>query len=148
MELTDVEQLIDIIKDARISELTISTGSPQTTIKLRKPAISAPLRQLRKKSLVDAGIGIGSGVATVVGAKPATSDVAVFAPMVGIFHSIDSIAAIGSSIKKGQVVGSIESMKLMNDVISGYSGIIVDVLVEDGMPVEYGQNLFVLSEMS
>ena len=62
--------------------------------------------------------------------------------MVGIFHSAGNSMTEGVAVKAGQSVGAIESMKLMNDVISECDGVIAEVLVEDGLPVEYGQPLF------
>ncbi len=61
--------------------------------------------------------------------------------MVGIFHAANDIKQVGAQISKGQVVGSIESMKLLNDVVSEVSGTVREVMVENGMPVEYGQPL-------
>ena len=62
--------------------------------------------------------------------------------MVGMFHVVDGIARVGAEVSEGQVVGSIESMKLANDIVSEVAGRVREVLVEDGMPVEYGQPLY------
>jgi biotin carboxyl carrier protein len=51
---------------------------------------------------------------------------------------------VGDMVKKGQVLCIIEAMKLMNEIESEASGKIVQVLVENGQPVEYGQPLFVV----
>ena len=64
------------------------------------------------------------------------------APMVGMFHVVDGLAEVGGIITAGQVVGSIESMKLLNDVKTQESCCLAEILVEDGMPVEYGQHLY------
>jgi len=142
MDLTEVEQLISIIRDAQVSELTISTGTPQTTIRLRKPIDQAVQRRSGAKSVKSAG---QSGVNSIPADTAQTvSAVRIAAPMVGIFHAIDNITTIGASIRAGQVVGAIESMKLMNDVLAAEDGTLTEIHVEDGMPVEYGQVLFVL----
>ena len=52
------------------------------------------------------------------------------------------IVAVGDTVKKGQVVGIVEAMKLMNEIESEYDGIVEAVLVKDGETVEYGQPLF------
>ena len=65
--------------------------------------------------------------------------------MVGIFYHAEPPLFLGAEIKAGQIIGSIESMKLMNDVVAEDSGRVTDVLVEDGAPVEYGQALFRLA---
>lgn len=66
----------------------------------------------------------------------------IIANMVGIFHIVDGIANVGVTVSKGEVVGVIESMKLMNEVKSTVAGVVRKVLVEDGTPVQYGDHLF------
>lgn len=135
MNLEEIEKLVSILRESKISELTVSADG--TTVRLRKPLIAAPAA--KKQQLVRE-----TPKATVLPMedKPEPAGQYLTAPMVGIFHSIDSVGARGNVIKAGQVVGVIESMKLMNDIISDQDGIIAEVLIEDGMPVEYGQNLF------
>lgn len=71
----------------------------------------------------------------------------VKSPMVGTFYRKSSPAAeayveIGKKVKKGDVLCIIEAMKLMNEIESEFDGEIVEILVEDGKPVEYGAPLF------
>lgn len=68
-------------------------------------------------------------------------------PMVGTFYSKSSPTSnpyveLGSEVKKGTVLCIIEAMKLMNEIESEFNGKIVEIFVEDGAPVEYGQPLF------
>ncbi|OOM79030.1 biotin carboxyl carrier protein of acetyl-CoA carboxylase [Clostridium puniceum] len=68
-------------------------------------------------------------------------------PMVGTFYSSASpesspFIEIGDTISKGKVICIIEAMKLMNEIESEYSGIVIERLVNDGDMVEYGQPLF------
>lgn len=71
----------------------------------------------------------------------------ITSPMVGTFYSSASpessaFVEIGDKVSKGKVICIIEAMKLMNEIESDYSGIIVERLVNDGDMVEYGQPLF------
>lgn len=71
----------------------------------------------------------------------------VTSPMVGTFYMKSSpnsepFVELGSTIKKGDILCIIESMKLMNEIESEYDGKIVEILVKDGEPVEYGKPLF------
>ena len=71
----------------------------------------------------------------------------VKSPLVGTFYSSPSpddapYVSVGDTVKKGQVLGIIEAMKLMNEVESEFSGQIAEILVENGEVVEYGQPLF------
>ena len=73
----------------------------------------------------------------------------VKSPIVGTFYrSAEPSAApfveIGSAVKKGQVLCIIEAMKLMNEIDSEYDGEIVNVYVETGHPVQYGERLFAI----
>ena len=68
-------------------------------------------------------------------------------PLVGTFYSSSSPGAeafvkVGDTVRKGQVLGIIEAMKLMNEIESEYDGIVEAVLVENEEVVEYGQPLF------
>ena len=71
---------------------------------------------------------------------------AVTSPMVGTFYKAPSPDArpfveVGQTISKGDVVCIVEAMKLMNEIESEFSGKVVEVCVEDGQPVEFGQVL-------
>ena len=72
-------------------------------------------------------------------------------PLVGVFKSLKNAdkgedIEIGQQIKKGEVVCVLEAMKLMNEIKSDFSGEVVQVLVNDGDAVEYGQVLFRIKE--
>ena len=71
----------------------------------------------------------------------------VTSPLVGTFYAAPSqdlppYVQVGDKVKKGQVLGIIEAMKLMNEIESDFDGEIAEIYVENGKPVEYGQKLF------
>jgi acetyl-CoA carboxylase biotin carboxyl carrier protein len=71
----------------------------------------------------------------------------ITSPMVGTFYSSASpesspFVEVGGTVSKGKVICIIEAMKLMNEIESEYSGVIVERLVNDGDMVEYGQPLY------
>ena len=68
----------------------------------------------------------------------------ITSPMVGIFRHAEPPVGVGTKVEQGTVVGIIESMKLMNDVRSKYDGVVTEIFVEGGMPVEYGYPLFAM----
>lgn len=68
-------------------------------------------------------------------------------PLVGTFYAApaedaDALVAVGDMVKKGQTLAIVEAMKLMNEIESEFDGVIEEVLVENGQPVEYNQPLF------
>ncbi len=94
--------------------------------------------------------------ATVVGpsagAEAAETEIelaVVKSPIVGTFYrspepGSSSFVEVGASVKKGQVLCIIEAMKLMNEIDSEYDGEIVNIYVESGQPVQYGERLFAI----
>ena len=98
------------------------------------------------------GAQLAAGVQLVVGTQaeavqPIDSGNVVVSPLVGIFYSASSPEAepfvkVGDRVKKGQVLGIIEAMKLMNEIESEYDGIVEAILVKNEEMVEYGQPLF------
>ena len=77
----------------------------------------------------------------------------VASPMVGTFYRAPNPTAspfveIGDVIKKGQTLCIIEAMKLMNEIEADVDGIVMDILVENAKPVEYGQKLFSIQPQS
>ena len=78
--------------------------------------------------------------------------VIVQAPMVGTFYrqpepGAEPFAGKGQQVKKGQTLCIIEAMKLMNEIESELSGEVIEVFVEDGQSVQYGDKLFAIREM-
>ena len=67
------------------------------------------------------------------------------AGMVGIYRASKSPIRSGDHVQSGAAVGNIDSMGILNPVVAETAGYVVTVLVEDGDPVEFGQELFVLS---
>ncbi len=80
-------------------------------------------------------------------APPGRSDLLdITSPMVGTFYRAsapgeDPFVEIGSSISEGQTICILEAMKLMNEIESEFNGVVVEVLVDNGTPVEFGQVL-------
>ncbi len=81
---------------------------------------------------------------------PVSDAQTVKAPLVGTFYEAPSEEAapyvqVGDQVKKGQTLGIVEAMKLMNEIESEYDGVVVEVCVKNGAMVEYGQPLFRIS---
>jgi biotin carboxyl carrier protein len=77
-------------------------------------------------------------------APPAPPTVTITAPLVGIFREAGTQLETGDRIQAGTPVGAIESMKILSPVVAPADGLVTEVLVEDGHPVEYGEPLFLL----
>lgn len=130
MDLNKIEELINVLEGSHTQELSVRKG--EFSVHIKKGRKTKQPRHTPKPALP---------AALVSNQEPTHPGEIVLAPMVGVFHEVEGALKAGAAISKGQVVGAIESMKLLNDVVSEISGVVSEVLVEDGMPVEYGQAL-------
>ena len=93
------------------------------------------------------GAASANGDASGAAGEGIGSDKVVTSPLVGVFYTAsspdaDAFVKVGDRVKKGQVLGIIEAMKLMNEIESEYDGVVEAVLVNNEDVVEYGQPLF------
>jgi len=146
MNLDLVEEIVALMGEYPVSEITVEQDG-------RRVCVRRPLGALPAAASPASAFGEASPAALVNGAggsetPPEMTPEEVrqlLAPMVGIFHHADPPLPYAAAVRPGQVIGYIESMKLMNDVVAEESGRVTDVLVEDGAPVDYGQPLFRLA---
>ena len=153
MNLKEIKELIEILKGTDISEIEIERSGVK--VRLRKGGDVTFHPTMPRMEYPPAAI-----VAPAVSETPAprveqtpelvkANEVRVTSPIVGTFYRSSSpdkppYVEIGDLVKKGQVLCIIEAMKLMNEIESEQAGKIVQILVENGQPVEYGQPLFVI----
>lgn len=145
MNIKEIRELLKLLEESDVSEFSLESAGMKLTI--RKGGFQAPAKETPLKEAV-------SQETTPETTKPAVSmeDLySVKSPMVGTFYRAPAPDAppyvqIGDTVAKGQVLCIIEAMKLMNEIESETSGEIVDILVENGHPVEYGQPLFLIRE--
>ncbi|HXY62334.1 MAG TPA: acetyl-CoA carboxylase biotin carboxyl carrier protein [Nitrospirota bacterium] len=153
MNLKEIKELIDMLKDTDISELEIERSGVK--VRLRKggdvtlhPVM--PRMEYPPAAIVAPAIAETQLPAAEKAAEPVTMNQSkVTAPIVGTFYRSSSpdkhaYVEVGDIVKKGQILCIIEAMKLMNEIESETSGRIVQILVENGQPVEYGQPLFAI----
>ena len=145
MNLDLAEKIVALLGEYPVSEIAVEMGSTRVhAVKPQAgpclPAPQFPMRDTPPELLAFDEI--------VPQSQEKNEDLRLLsAPMVGIFYHAEPPLSLGAEIKAGQMIGSIESMKLMNDVAAEESGRVVDVLVEDGAPVDYGRALFRLEAL-
>jgi len=86
-----------------------------------------------------------------VEAGPAADGVFISSPFVGTFYRSPSpesnaFVEVGQAVRKGQVVCTVEAMKLMNEIEAEADGVVAEILVQNAAHVEYGQHLFRLTK--
>lgn len=156
MNVEDVKEFIRLIHETEVNELQVETGSMKVNIRKGSP---------QEKPVVfstppaEAAAHANPGSETPEASAPVTETAAaerpanlmeVTAPMVGTFYRAPSPDAepyvdAGTRVEKGDTLCIIEAMKLMNEIEAECSGEILEILVENAEPVEYGQVLFLIT---
>lgn len=153
MDLRKLKTLIDLVAESGIAELEVTEGEDKVRIAKFSPAAlaPAPAAAFVAAPLVAAPTAPGApATATAPAAAPAEpSGHIVKSPMVGTFYRSPSPGAaafveLGQAVKAGDTLCIIEAMKLLNEIEAEVGGIVKEVLVDNGQPVEYGQPLFVI----
>ena len=152
MDLRKLKTLIDLVAESGIAELEITEGEGKVRI---------------VKFAQGGQVGVMSGVqpypvapqaappaaAPAAEAAPVPAPVpqghAVKSPMVGTFYRAPNpgspvFVEVGQTVKEGEPLCIIEAMKLLNEIEADKSGVVKEILVENGQPVEYGQPLFII----
>jgi acetyl-CoA carboxylase biotin carboxyl carrier protein len=157
-DIEDLKQLIEFLKEYQVSEFDLDRGDLKIRLKFGQPEGAVGLADLARL-LGAARPAAQTGEVPAQAANPAapTPEAAaadaglhvVKSPMVGTFYGSPSPGAgpfvsPGDLVTKGQVIGIVEAMKLMNEIESDAAGEFVKYLVSNGQPVEYGQPLFSL----
>lgn len=154
MDIKKIKAILDLVKESGIAELEITEGEEKlkiTAILAHSPSIQhqqIPLQHHNHSHLEIQHSSNEKNVSKHHNEVPKEANY-ITSPMVGTFYLASSptstpFVELGKEVKVGQVVCIIEAMKLMNQIESDKSGIITEILVKDGAPVEYGQPLFVV----
>ena len=169
MDLEQIKQILDLVREHDLSEFEIEHDGLR--LKVRKdangshvvtlPAPPAPLvlpPSTASPSSATPGPAAPMAAPTMAAAPADAADAeielaVVKSPIVGTFYRSSepgaaSFVDIGSTIKKGDVLCIIEAMKLMNEIDSEYDGEIVNIYVENGQAVQYGERLFAIKPVA
>jgi acetyl-CoA carboxylase biotin carboxyl carrier protein len=167
INVDQLKQILDLVREHDLSELEIEQEGLR--VKVRKDAAgglvvhpaggaaapaAAPAPRAAGAAAPPLPATTAAAAAAASPASPAGEEAdielaVVKSPIVGTFYrspepGAPSFVEIGTSVKKGQVLCIIEAMKLMNEIDSEYDGEIVNVYVESGQPVQYGERLFAI----
>lgn len=155
MNLNEIKQLIDIVNSSDLQETIIEEGAFKITLRKYStgtttqmiPAVPAPQAAASGTSVPAQASAIGLPAETDQPSAAASGLIDICSPIVGTFYRSASPDAapfvnVNDSIQNGDVLCIIEAMKLMNEIEAEMSGTVVEILVENGQPVEYNQLLF------
>ncbi|HYS63193.1 MAG TPA: acetyl-CoA carboxylase biotin carboxyl carrier protein [Paraburkholderia sp.] len=152
MDLRKLKTLIDLVSESGISELEVTEGEGKVRIvKNAPPVYVQPSASYAPQYAQPAPAisGEAPAAAPAIPAAAAPQGHVVTSPMVGTFYrapspGADPFVQVGDTVKEGQTICIIEAMKLLNEIESDKSGVVKEILVENGQAVEYGQPLFVV----
>jgi len=154
MDLRKLKTLIDLVGESDIAELEITEGDDKVRIVKATQAqavVAPPVTYAAAPAAVAAPATADAAPGGVEPAAPAVDEGAlVKAPMVGTFYRAPSPGAspfveVGQTVKEGEPLCIIEAMKLLNEIEADKSGVVQEILVDNGEPVEFGQPLFVIA---
>jgi len=152
MDLRKLKTLIDLVAESGVSELEVTEGEDKVRIVKNPAPIAAPLQQVYAAAPAAQAPTATSAPAAGPAAEAASAEPtghAVKSPMVGTFYrsptpGADSFVKIGDTVKEGQALCIIEAMKLLNEIESDKSGVVKEILCENGQGIEFGQALFII----
>jgi acetyl-CoA carboxylase biotin carboxyl carrier protein len=161
MDLNQLKELLELVRQHELSEFEIEHDGLR--LKVRKDGGGTIVHHVQSVAapVIAAPVAAASALPAPA-ASPVASDTpppeavdaeielaVVKSPIVGTFYRSPepgsaSFVEVGTAVKKGQVLCIIEAMKLMNEIDSEYDGEVVNVYVENGQPVQYGERLFAI----
>ena len=142
-DLDTVKKLAELVKKNDLGEITVVDGDKKITVKGRVCVSAQPAVPAQPATPAQPAAPVQTAEKAVSGGKE------VKAPIVGTFYAAPSPDAepfvkVGSQVKKGDTIFIIESMKVMSEVPSEFDGVVKEILVKSGDPVDFDQTLMVI----
>ncbi|MDC0142899.1 acetyl-CoA carboxylase biotin carboxyl carrier protein [Verrucomicrobia bacterium] len=152
MDLKDIKSIVDLMKRNALSEFEMEEGDFK--IKLKRDAVGKPRKGeamvMQEAPMVlpaAAPAALAPAALAPAAPAPAPEGTEVKSPMIGTFYrkpspDAEPFVEVGAKVGADTVVCIVEAMKVMNEIKAEVKGTIIEVLMEEGKPVEYGQALF------
>lgn len=153
MDTKELEGLVRAMRRQKVAEFSYKKDGEELTVKFEGSGV-VPVMQVAAPvvaaPVAAAPVAAPATAPAASSAAPAKDFRAIRAPIVGTFYRAASPEAapylkVGDRVRKGQVVCIIEAMKLMNQIESDVDGTVAEIVVENGQPVQFGQDLFRLT---
>lgn len=152
MDLRKLKKLIDLVEESGIAELELTEGEEKVKISRQNQIAQIPFQQPQQPQQTIPAPQPVEGIKEDKVEDTKTippKGKKINSPMVGTFYRASSPDAppfidIGSTVKKGDTLCIIEAMKILNEIESDQDGVIKQILIENGQPVEFGEALFII----
>jgi acetyl-CoA carboxylase biotin carboxyl carrier protein len=145
ISVEQLQRLVRLLDNSDVSELELKRAEEGTRLVLRKVKAST------SGGMSNSQDGLAPVISKAV--APLETKEQILAPLVGVFHAWakpkgGSLVAVGDRVKPGQLVATIETLNVLNEVESPAAGHVVEILVQEGQAVEYGQALMTIDTSS
>ncbi|MBQ8756151.1 MAG: acetyl-CoA carboxylase biotin carboxyl carrier protein [Lentisphaeria bacterium] len=147
MKIEEIRSIVELMSQHDLTEFKIEAEECNLCIRRGSAVAAAPV--VVASAPVAAAPAAPAPAAAVPAAAPAAPQETIDAPLVGTFYRSPSpdaapFVSVGDKVNADTVIGIIEAMKVMNEIKAEKSGVIKEILVDNGQPVEYGQPVIVL----
>jgi acetyl-CoA carboxylase biotin carboxyl carrier protein len=146
-----IRDLANILNDTDLTEIEVEQDDLRIRVSRNGTPVAMPMPAYNYQAPTAAPAAVAAPAAAAAPAAPAGRDLskAVTAPMVGTVYLSPAPGArpfieVGSTVKEGQTLLIIEAMKTMNQIPSPKSGKVVEIVIDDASPVEYGEPLVII----
>jgi acetyl-CoA carboxylase biotin carboxyl carrier protein len=152
MDIRKIKKLIELVEESGIAELEITEGEESVRIHRGGSQMAAPMHYQAAPMHAPAAPApapAAPAAAPAEAAEPELTGHIVRSPMVGTFYAAPAPGAsdfvtVGQQVKAGETLCIVEAMKMMNQIEADKGGVVKQILVENGEPVEFDQPLFVI----
>ncbi|HEY6286408.1 MAG TPA: biotin/lipoyl-containing protein [Ktedonobacteraceae bacterium] len=147
ISIEQLQRLVRLLDTSDVSELELKRAGEGMHLILRKAKAPESDDHSAERQYVPAPMNVPAAEV------PDKTEHKVLAPLVGTFHTWakpkgGALVAVGDRVKAGQLVGTIESLNVLNEVETAVAGHVVEILVQEGQPVEYGQLLMTIDSLA
>ena len=154
MDLKQIKQIIDLMKRSELTEFAVEEEGFKLKICRGANGVPVVTSSAGLTAVPEAAAASAAAAAATLassshngGEKEDSSIIYIKAPMVGTFYRAPSpesppFVEVNAKVSENSVVCIIEAMKIMNEIQAEVKGTVVEILVENGQPVEYGQRMF------
>lgn len=149
MNIKEIKEMINLMNENGLMELEIEKEGMRIRLKKTSPLSDGPPSVIIERTQKSSDLSVSAKPKSEAGEA---STIEIKAPMVGTFYRAPSpesaaYVEVGSVIEPGTVICIIEAMKLMNEIKSEIKGKILEILVDNAEPVEFGQALFLVEPL-
>ena len=147
-ERTDASTVQLVLKETKDLIRSLE-GTTTRRVKVRAAGLDIEVERQEATVVAAGSAALAAAPGAPAAAAAAPGRMPIVAPLVGVFYSASSPGAkpfvdVGDTVERGQKVGIVEAMKMMNEVTSDYRGVVAEILVGNGDTVQYEQTLMLI----